>query len=145
MIRGYFSPSGRPNVDVLASMPDLGIDEMEIPFAVDTGADRTQIGHRAATEMIGTYGIDLESLPMGRQSLGIGGLSSTRQTRISMTIGSLYIDRDIPIMEPIPGRIVGLPSLLGLDILSHFALFAEDRTSRVLLLEPAEADTLQVA
>ena len=145
MIRGYFSPSGRPYVDILVSMPDLGIDEMEIPFAVDTGASRTLIGHRVATEMIGTYGIDLSRLPTGRRSLGIGGLSLPRQTRISMTIGSLHIDRDIPVIEPIPGRIVGLPSLLGLDILSYFALFMEDRANRVFLFEPAEADALPIA
>ena len=144
MIEGYFR-SGRPYVDILVTMPILRIVDMKIPFAVDTGASRTLIGHRTATEMIGTYGIDLESLPTGRRSLGIGGLSSTRQTRVSMSIGSLHIDRDIPILEPIPGRIVGLPSLLGLDILSHFALFMEERTNRVLLLEPAEADSLQVA
>ena len=144
MIEGYFR-SGRPYIDILVTMPNLGIVEMKIPFAVDTGASRTLIGHRVATEMIGTYGIDLESLPLGSQSLGIGGLSSTRQTRVSMTIGSLHVDRDIPILEPIPGRIVGLPSLLGLDILSHFALFMEDRTNRLLLLEPAEADALPIA
>ena len=145
MIRGYFSPSGRPYVDLLVSMPDLDIDEMEIPFAVDTGADRTLIGHWDAIRLSGRYGIDLTRLPAGRRSLGIGGLISTRQTRVSMTIGSFHIDRDIPVIEPIPGRIVGLPSLLGLDILSHFALFMEERTNRVLLLEPAEADSLQVA
>lgn len=144
MIKGYFR-SGRPYVDILVTMPILGIVEMKIPFAVDTGASRTLIGHRAATEMIGRYGIDLESLPTGHQSLGIGGLSSTRQTRVTMRIGSLDVDQDIPILEPIPGRLVDLPSLLGLEILSHFALFVEGRTNRVLLLEPAEADSLQVA
>ena len=126
-------------------MPNLGIGEMDISFAVDTGADRTIIGNRDALLLSGRLGIDLAELPTGRQSIGIGGLSSTRQTRVSMTIGSLHIDRDIPIIEPIPGRIVGLPSLLGLDILSHFALFMEDRTSSVLLLEPHEADALRIA
>ena len=145
MIRGYFSASGRPYVDVLVSMPNLGIDEIEIPFAIDTGSDRTIIGHRAAIAIIGTYGIDMENLSTGRQSLGVGGLSTTRQTRVSMSVGSLHIDRDIPIMEPMPGRIVGLPSLLGLDILSHFALFIEERTSRVLLIEPNEADCILIA
>ena len=146
MIRGYFSPSGRPYVDVLVSMPDLDIDEMEIPFAVDTGADRILIGHWDAIRLSRRYGVDLTRLPAGRRSLGIGGLSSPSQTRVSMRTGSLDVDvdQDIPILEPIPGRIVGLPSLLGLEILSHFALFIEDRANRVLLLEPHEADTLQI-
>lgn len=33
-----------------------------------------------------------------------------------------------------------MPSVLGRDILSRFALFMEERTQRVLLLEPDEAD-----
>jgi hypothetical protein len=35
-----------------------------------------------------------------------------------------------------------IPSLLGRDLLAHFALFFEERTGKVLLLEPAEADAL---
>ena len=144
MIEGYFR-SGRPYIDMSVTMPNLGIVEIDISFAVDTGADRTLIGNRDALLLSASHGVDLARLPTGRRSLGIGGLTSTRQTRVSMTAGSLHIERDIPVIEPVPGRIVGLPSLLGLDILSHFALFIEDRTNRVLLLEPAEADSLQVA
>ena len=144
MMEGYFR-SGRPYIDISVSMPNLGMVEMDISFAVDTGADRTLIGNRDALLLSASHGIDLSRLPTGRRILGIGGLTSTRQTRVSMSIGSLHIDRDSPIIEPIPGRIVGLPSLLGCDIPSHFALLMEDRTSRVLLLEPAEADSLQVA
>ena len=144
MIRGYFSSSKRPYVNISINMPDLDIFGVDVRFAIDTGADRTFIGHRDALSLSGRYGIDLTRLPTGRRSLGIGGLSSTRQTRVTMRIGSLNVDQDIPILEPMPGRIVGLPSLLGLDILSHFALFIEDRTNRVLLLEPAEADALQI-
>lgn len=144
MIEGYFR-SRRPYIDISVTMPNLGIVEMDISFAVDTGADRTLIGNRDALLLSASYGVDLSRLPTGRQSFGIGGLSSTRQTRVSMTIGSIHIERDVPILEPIPGRIVGLPSLLGLDILSHFALFVEDRTNRVLLLEPDETDSLPIA
>ncbi|MXX52701.1 MAG: hypothetical protein F4Z35_01735 [Dehalococcoidia bacterium] len=132
-------------MNISINMPDLGIYGMNVSFAVDTGASRTIIGHRDALSLSGAHGVDLAKLPTGRQSLGIGGLASLRQTRVSMRIGSFNVDQDIPILEPIPGRIVGLPSLLGRDILSHFALLMEERTSRVLLLEPAEADSLRVA
>lgn len=37
-----------------------------------------------------------------------------------------------------------IPSLLGRDLLSHFALLFEERTDRVLLLEPREADGLRL-
>src|SRR5919202_16117 len=38
-----------------------------------------------------------------------------------------------------------LPSVLGRDVLSNFALFFEVRTQRVLLLEPAEAAQIHLA
>jgi hypothetical protein len=37
-----------------------------------------------------------------------------------------------------------VPSLLGRDILSRFALFVEERTGGVLLLTPDEADQLNL-
>ena len=43
---------------------------------------------------------------------------------------------------PVPETPHPIPSLLGRDVLSHFALFLEERTGRVLLLEPHEADAL---
>ena len=46
------------------------------------------------------------------------------------------------ILEPPPDARLAIPSLLGRDILSNFALFIEERTDKVLLLEPAEADAL---
>jgi len=35
-----------------------------------------------------------------------------------------------------------IPSLLGRDVLAHFALFFEESTGRVLLLDPGEAQRL---
>ena len=35
-----------------------------------------------------------------------------------------------------------VPSLLGRDLLAHFALFMGEHTGRVLLLEPDEANQL---
>ena len=37
-----------------------------------------------------------------------------------------------------------IPSLIGRDILSQFALFFEERTNKVLLLNPEEADQLNL-
>ncbi len=47
----------------------------------------------------------------------------------------------LPIMLPVlPLRPV--PSLLGRDLLAHFALFMEEQTGHVLLLEPGEVNQL---
>lgn len=57
----------------------------------------------------------------------------------SAVIGSV----EVRIVEPPSDREVReLPPLLGRDILSRFALFLEERTNRVFLLEPHEADAL---
>lgn len=37
-----------------------------------------------------------------------------------------------------------IPSLLGRDLLSHFALFYEERANLVLLLEPNEAEAVRL-
>lgn len=43
-----------------------------------------------------------------------------------------------------PSTLRFIPSLLGRDILSRFALFYEERRSVVLLLEPDEADAINL-
>jgi hypothetical protein len=53
----------------------------------------------------------------------------------------------LPVLNPIgTGQqpLSSIPSLLGRDILAHFGLFYEERTGRVLLLDPAEADALRL-
>lgn len=45
-----------------------------------------------------------------------------------------------PPREDVP--ISTIPSLLGRDVLANFALFMEERTGRVLLLTPKEADAI---
>ncbi len=55
-----------------------------------------------------------------------------------MTILPYSTPLTLTLLEPEPGNISPLPSLLGRDILSHFALFMEERTGQLLLLEPHE-------
>lgn len=62
-----------------------------------------------------------------------------------ITLDSFSVALTLTIMEPPVGRpIPSIPSLLGRDIISQFALIFEERTNRVLLLEPHEADTLSL-
>jgi hypothetical protein len=62
----------------------------------------------------------------------------------ALNIGPFSIPLTLTILEPILNRILSIPSLLGGDVLSHFALFMEERTGRVLLLEPHEANALDI-
>ncbi len=68
------------------------------------------------------------------------GQVQTRQIETVLTMQSFSTPLTIYIPEtPLP-----IHSLLGRTVLSHFALFMEERTDRVLLLEPSEADALDL-
>ena len=145
MIRGYFRSVGsvrRPYVRGLIDIPKFDVTGMEIRFVVDTGADRTVLGHNDALRMVGLYGVDLTRLQVGRPSRGVGGMAATRVVPVVLGFDAFSTDMELPILEPTDGQPIGIPSLLGRDVLSHFALFMEERTDKVLLLEPHEADRL---
>ena len=84
----------------------------------------------------------MEGLDEGLPSQGIGGVVATREVQATLGLDDFSISISLDILEPTPGQPPSVPSLLGRDVLSHFALFMEDRTNRVLLLEPHEADRL---
>ena len=87
-------------------------------------------------------GIDLTSLPQGNPSAGVGGRVETRTIDAVLTLDSFSIPLTLTILEASSGPLVPIPSLLGRDVLAHFALFMEERTRRVLLLEPPEVAAL---
>ena len=149
MIRGYFlptSPEGPPPYVIgLIDIPEVGVVRMEVRFLIDTGSDRTLIGDIDADRMARHYNMDAGNLEEGIPSQGIGGIVSTREVQATLQLEDFSTELNIDILEPIPGQQPSVPSLLGRDILSHFALFMEDRTSSVLLLEPTEADALRIA
>ena len=149
MIRGYFPPinSGNPPPYIvgLIDIPEMGITGVEIQFLIDTGADRSLIGDDDSRRMVQDHQADFTTLEEGIPSQGIGGIVSTREAQATLQLEDFSTDLKIDILEPVPGQQPSVPSLLGRDILSHFALFMEDRTSSVLLLEPHEADALRIA
>ena len=148
MITGYFrSYYGvrRPYVDV--SLTIAGSDAQRpfvAPFLVDTGADRTILGsadfHRLSTD----HRIELEDLSPGWPSAGVGGVMETRLMRVVLSINGFAIEHSLVILAPQSERAPRVPSLLGRDIMAHFALVMEERTNTVLLLEPHEMDTLEI-
>lgn len=74
--------------------------------------------------------LNLDSLGTGRGSTGIGGSVSTRVVECQFTIQD-YTTR-LPLQ--IPEIRMPIPAILGRDIMADFALFMEERTERVLLL-----------
>ncbi|MBM2827259.1 MAG: Peptidase protein [Dehalococcoidia bacterium] len=146
MIRGYFGGPGarlRPFVIASVSIPHLQI-RGTVHFLVDTGADTTLLAPRDAKEL----GLDINSLPQSPPSMGVGGPTPTASTEATITLDSLSFTISLRILAPTDQRqqrsLQFIPSLLGRDIMAHFALFMEERTRRVLLLEPEEVGRLQI-
>jgi predicted aspartyl protease len=140
MIHGYLStPERRPFVHGLLQFPSLDNRALAVEMLIDTGADRTVLGPVDALRL----GIDLSTLPTGPLSTGIGGQTPTRCVEATLTLGTfstaLTLTMLAPTRQPLP-----LPSLLGRDVLAHMALFFDQRTARVLLLQPDEANQLQL-
>jgi predicted aspartyl protease len=136
MIRGYLSAGTprRPFVSARFRFPALDNRLHPVELLVDTGADRTILSPVDARRL----GIALANLPRGLPSTGIGGQVTTRSIEAILTINAF----STPLTLPIPEMTRPIPSLLGRDILSRFALYLEERTNRVLLLESHEADNL---
>jgi hypothetical protein len=136
MIRGYLSIGDvrRPFVSALIQFPAIGNRLHYVDLLVDTGADRTLLSPVDARRML----IDITGLPLSEPGRGLGGGVRTRTIEAVLNLQHFSTSLNLRIPEtPLP-----IPSLLGRDIISHFALFMEERTSRVLLLEPHEADAL---
>ena len=147
MLTGYFSPEGglpnpRPYLTGSIDVPAIGVVEMQVDFLIDTGADRSIIGSSDAARMVRYFGVDLADLQDGPPSGGIGGVVATKTAEVALAFGAFSQNMRLDILEPTPDARFAIPSLLGRDVLSQFALFVEERTDRVLLLEPAEADAL---
>lgn len=146
MIRGYFSTTGarqRPFIDAVFQFPIFN-QSLEVPLLMDTGADRTILSPIDAKRLARRLRIDLTTFPKGAPSTGVGGQADTRTIEAVLTLDNFSTPLTLSILEPPPGTTPAIPSLLGRDILSHFALFMEERTNRVLLLEPHEADTINL-
>ena len=116
----------------------------DVDFLVDTGADSTVLAPADAARL----GIDTARLLSCPQSAGVGGTTPTAYEPATVVLGQHGFDVALRILPPrTRGQRLALaqiPSLLGRDILAHFALFFEERTGRVLLLTPEEADALNL-
>jgi predicted aspartyl protease len=146
MIRGFLlGPPGRlrPFITARVSIPSQHIVG-EVHFLVDTGADSTLLAPRDALNL----SLDLTHFPQGPRSTGVGGITTTVTAQATITLDEHSFTIPLRILAPRSTRqraaLARIPSLFGRDLLAHFALFFEVRTATVLLLEPDEADSLQL-
>ncbi len=151
MIRGFFL-RGRPYLDAVFRFPSLNNQRLRTRLLIDTGSDRITFtpSHARLRELAQAYGFDLYALPQGPAGYGPSGVSPTRTIDAVLTLGvfpnsAVVGSVEVRVVEPPSDMEVReLPPVLGRDILSRFALFLEERTDRVFLLEPHEADVLNL-
>jgi hypothetical protein len=142
MIRGRFEGlRRRPFVTAHLALPSQQIAG-EVSFLVDTGADSIVL---APTDAL-FLGIDTTVLEPGAPTTGVGGRTPTVQADALITLNNRAFKVLLRILAPQSRKqqqaLSTIPSLLGRDLLARFALFLEERTNRVLLLDPQEADAL---
>jgi hypothetical protein len=144
MIRGRFEGlRHRPLVTAHLALPSQQIAG-EVSFLVDTGADSIVL---APTDAL-FLGIDPTTLAPGAPTTGVGGRTPTVQADALLTLHNRAFQVLLRILAPASRKqqqaLRTIPSLLGRDLLAPFALFLEERTHRVLLLDPQEADALKL-
>ncbi len=145
MIRGFYRETAgirRPFITARVSIPSQNISD-DVHFLVDTGADVSLLAPVDVVRLC----IDLGRLPRMAPSAGIGGLAATASADASLTLDSLGYDVRLRLLLPERRQqkvLSRIPSLLGRDILSHFALFMEDRSRRLILLDSDEAASLRL-
>ncbi len=143
MIPGYFQDENsilRPFVDLTLRFPVANNQALEIPFLVDTGADRALLSPFDGARLRRELGVDLLGLPFGSPIVGIGGQTEIRTIDATLDLGEQSISTTLSLLEPPPGYFPTMPSLLGRDILYQLALFMERKTDRLLLLDESETE-----
>lgn len=146
MIRGYFQPSGhllRPYVSAILDFPSIGYQGFDVQFLVDTGADRTVLGHSAAQRLEDELGLDLSTLEI-QSSRGTAGITKSRVIEARLTLATFSLALPVAILPSPPGEEPSVPSLLGQSVLDHLSLIHGKPAREVLFLDAEEYAALNL-
>ena len=120
MITGFFSSRGRPYIYGTVTLPRFGVSA-DVPFLVDTGADSSCLHFSHTSELA------VPESSLGNESYvgGIGGTAAYYRESSTVTFtygpGRIYeVSYDIDLDLSYSDETLGLPSLLGRDILDNW-------------------------
>ena len=145
MIQGYFGgPPDRRRPFLIGRLTILASNvTKDVHFLVDTEADGTLLAPRDAI----TLGLDLNSFPQALAT-GVSGRIPTAIAAADLTLDTRTFRITLRILNPQTAHqqdtLPAIPSLLGRDVLQHFAVYIQQSRNLVLLLEPYEADALNL-
>src|SRR5438067_203403 len=124
MIRGYIRADSlrrRPFVVGRVAIPSQRIAD-DVHFLVDTGADAVLLSPSDALFLR----VDLTQLPPGPPTTGVGGFTPTVHAEAALTLGPHTYNLTLRVLAPATAArraaLARIPSLLGRDILAHYAL-----------------------
>lgn len=142
MIQGYFGNYDVhpwPMIVAGVTIPSLSIIGI-VHFLIDTGSNNTNLSPKDAAR----FGVDASALVQADPVTGVGGKMAAVVAEATITLEHLTFPTRIYVFVPSRRQrrtLLGIPSVLGRDILSHFTLLVEQRTRQVLLLQEGEALT----
>ena len=140
MIRGYF-PAGHsqaPYIRCKVEFRDHDVPrDTVVAFIVDTGADRTVLSQWDARRL----GLNVSDLEEGDVARGVGGEVPLRVVEATLTADNYPVRLTLNVAA---GDHT-IPSLLGRDFMAGFALFFEEDTRTVVLLDKDEVASLGLA
>ena len=135
----------QPHVTALVEIPRLGVSQ-PVDFLVDTGANRTAVHPYTMVRMnVDPMTYQPAAEDDIRRISGVGGTSRYGQETVVIHLRDDSVELPI-LMGPLDGRLVssalqtGMPSLLGMDVLSRTRLSVDYVANRMSLeLHPASA------
>jgi len=139
------TPQKRPLVEIGLIFAVAPQKRLPVLFVVDTGADHSLLGTLDVGKL-GSVGIAPSQLAVGAPSVGVGGTMPTRfLAPVTFDFGAAAPPLTLPQLVATEPRLVlpPIPSLLGRDVLRHFALLVDEGRDAVLLFTRTEVDRLR--
>ena len=131
MIIGEFDAFRQSYVRCDVVLPRLNIPSIGRRFLVDTGAHRTSLSTRDASDM----GIPFDLLQNRIESVGIGGVASNFRelAYLAFEDGNLTRIYEVELLIAEPGGDIdlGIPSLLGRDLLYYWDMMYSPMRGRL--------------